>query len=163
MIHRADGCDRAAALTFFDNLFARSVAIDVIGFSFYPFFHGPFRQLMGTIRESAQRYQRDIIVVETAWGWTRVNGDDCPNLITATGPVCLPFSVSGQARFLKKLSRVLRRVPGNRGLGFFYWEPCFIPVPGAGFAYGRGDEWDNMTLFDFRGNALPSLDVFMKI
>jgi arabinogalactan endo-1,4-beta-galactosidase len=163
MIHRANGCDRSAALGFFDNLFERGVPTDVIGFSFYPFFHGSFRQLGRTLHEAAVRYRKNIIVVETAWGWTHENGDDCPNLITETGPVRLPFSMRGQARFLRRLARLLHALPGSHGQGFFYWEPCFIPVPGAGYALGKGDEWDNMTLFDFTGNALPSLDVFGRL
>jgi arabinogalactan endo-1,4-beta-galactosidase len=32
-----------------------------------------------------------------------------------------------------------------------------IPVPGAGWKLGEGDQWDNVTLFDFHGNALSSL------
>jgi arabinogalactan endo-1,4-beta-galactosidase len=38
----------------------------------------------------------------------------------------------------------------------------FYPVKEAGWKYGAGDEWDNMTLFDFQGNVLDSLALFKK-
>lgn len=63
---------------------------------------------------------------------------------------------------------VLRSVPEQRGRGFFWWEPCWLPVPGSwwasrpGWEYlGKpgpgGNEWANQTLFDFNGSALPTL------
>jgi arabinogalactan endo-1,4-beta-galactosidase len=60
-------------------------------------------------------------------------------------------------------------VPGGRGLGIVYWEPAWLPVDGttwasrAGMEYGddvvdeHGSSWANQALFDFDGNALPSL------
>ncbi|MDD2341772.1 MAG: glycosyl hydrolase 53 family protein, partial [Tolumonas sp.] len=53
--------------------------------------------------------------------------------------------------------QTVKQVPQHKGLGFSYWEPDFIPVAGAGWKKGAGDEWDNVTLFDFHGNALPVL------
>ena len=56
----------------------------------------------------------------------------------------------------------MKGVPGNRGKGVFWWEPEWIPTPGVGWKLGAGDQWDNNTLFDFHGHALPSLDAFRQ-
>ena len=66
------------------------------------------------------------------------------------------------------LMEVIRDVPENRGRGFVYWEPAWIPVPGCGWANDAalayigekgpgGNEWANQALFDYDGNALPAL------
>ncbi len=58
----------------------------------------------------------------------------------------------------------------NKGVGFFWWEPAWIPVPGSGWAtqasleYMKdkgpcGNEWANQALFDYDGNALPIWDL----
>ena len=58
--------------------------------------------------------------------------------------------------------------PENRGKGFVYWEPAWLPVPGCGWANEAalaytgeqgpgGNEWANQALFDYDGNALPAL------
>ena len=68
--------------------------------------------------------------------------------------------------FLNRISHI----KGNRGKGFFYWEPAWIPVPGSGWATEAslkymndkgpcGNEWANQALFDYDGNVLPALDV----
>jgi arabinogalactan endo-1,4-beta-galactosidase len=44
----------------------------------------------------------------------------------------------------------------DHGAGIFYWQPEWIP--GVGWAPGEGTPNDNLTLFDFKGHALPSID-----
>ena len=63
------------------------------------------------------------------------------------------------ANVIQAVAHALKSVPGGKGMGFFYWQPDFIPVQGAGWKYGEGCEWDDQTMFDFTGHALWSLDV----
>jgi arabinogalactan endo-1,4-beta-galactosidase len=56
------------------------------------------------------------------------------------------------------LLSILNQVPNNHGSGVVYWEPAWIP--GVGWEPDAGDAWDNMTLFDFNGHALPSIAVY---
>lgn len=62
-------------------------------------------------------------------------------------------------------------VPNQRGKGIFYWEPIWLPTPGATWATKAGmkynnDEWkegnarENQALFDCKGNVLPSIKAF---
>jgi arabinogalactan endo-1,4-beta-galactosidase len=49
---------------------------------------------------------------------------------------------------------IIENAPCSRGVGMFYWAPEYISVPGV------GSVWENVTLFDFRGRALNSLEAF---
>jgi arabinogalactan endo-1,4-beta-galactosidase len=160
MIHKADGCNNQAARNFFDNIHKINIEFDIIGFSYYPFFHGTFEELKMNLKDISKRYHKDIIIVETAWGWTGENGDGYPHLIKTNKPLKLPFSGKGQILFIKRLVDIIIKI--NHCKGLFYWAPEFIPINGVGWKNGEGNEWDNMTLFDFQGNALDSLDAFLK-
>jgi arabinogalactan endo-1,4-beta-galactosidase len=162
MIHKADSCNNNMARYFYDNIISRNIDFDVIGFSFYPKFHGGFDELQNNVNDMATRYGKDIIIAETAWGWT--TDKNSMYLIKSDDPVKvkLPFSVEGQIEFLKRVADIVKQIPGGRGKGIFYWEPGFILVDGVGWKYGEGNGWCNMLLFDFKGNALDSLDVFSE-
>jgi arabinogalactan endo-1,4-beta-galactosidase len=56
----------------------------------------------------------------------------------------------------------VKAIPDGHGKGVFWWEPEWIPTPNVGWKVGAGDQWDNNTLFDFKGNVLSSLDAFRK-
>jgi arabinogalactan endo-1,4-beta-galactosidase len=80
------------------------------------------------------------------------------------------MTIEGQCEFTKDFLNTIEKVPENRGRGFFWWEPAWIPVPGSGWATDEalkyikeagpcGNEWANQALFDYDGNALPALQV----
>jgi hypothetical protein len=50
------------------------------------------------------------------------------------------------------------RAPNNRGLGFVWWYPEAIPVPGRHIWRGGAE-----ALFDDKGAALPALDTFGEV
>jgi len=54
---------------------------DVIGLSYYPFWHGTLSQLRTNLDDLSQRCRRDIAVVETQYGWTLDNGDQENNFL----------------------------------------------------------------------------------
>ena len=160
MIHIDRGGDNAGARWFYDHLLEQGVDFDVIGLSFYPFWHGTLTDLRDNLHDLAARYDRDIVVVETAYAWTLDNGDDLTNFITSPSDLLdgYPATPVGQEDFVRDLRAVVRSVPAGHGLGFFYWEPEWLPV--VGWEPGAGNPNDNMTLFDWEGQALPSIDVF---
>ena len=157
VLHLDAGGDNGRCRRWFDAITARKVPFDVIGLSYYPVWHGAMSSLAQNMDDLSRRYQRPVMVVETAYPWTTANGDSQKNIYTTTGPETFPMTPQGQRDYLQQLVVQLRAVPEGQGLGFFYWEPDFIPVPGAGWKRGAGDEWDNVTLFDFQGHALPGL------
>jgi arabinogalactan endo-1,4-beta-galactosidase len=66
-----------------------------------------------------------------------------------------PPTVEGQGRFLQTEKDILKRVPDGLGKGMFYWAADDITSPRFGSVF------ENAATFDFRGNVLESLDVFL--
>ncbi len=160
MLHLAEGGDNGLFRWWFDEITKRGITdFDVIGLSYYPYWHGTLAELSANLTDISARYDKDVIVVETAYGFTLVDGDGYSNIFNAELQAIAgyPATVAGQANFLTDLRKVVQDVPGGRGLGVFYWEPAWLPVEGAGWRSGEGNAWDNQALFDFDGNALDSL------
>ena len=163
VVHLAEGGNNSLFRWFFDELVERNVDFDIIGVSYYPYWHGTLEELSLNLNDVSQRYKKDVLVVETAYPWTLQDADGHANIF---GDESLQWTagylatVRGQTSFLRDLIKVLKQVPEGRGLGFFYWEGAWIPVKGAGWKTGEGNPWENQTLFDFQGNALETLKIF---
>ncbi len=140
MIHIDRGGDKGATRAFFDRLLAEHVPFDVIGQSYYPWWHGSIKRLSENLRFMARTYDKDIIVVETAYNWepTEYKGKPAP----------WPETPGGQKEFLEAVNRAVLGTPNGRGAGIFWWEPAVAgPLRSRGF-------------FDPDGNALPVIHVF---
>ena len=146
---------------------------DIIGLTYYPMWHGTMDDLQYNLNDISSRYNKDVMIVETAYAFTLADGDGLGSSFSPQDEEIggYPASVQGQKDFMSDLESVILNVPGNRGLGFFYWEPEWIPVEGAYWGTEAGKEyiedngilsnpWDNLALFDFNGNALESIDIF---
>jgi arabinogalactan endo-1,4-beta-galactosidase len=157
MIHFDQGGDNAFSRTFFDNVVAQHVHFDVIGLSYYPFWHGTMTQLRTNVDDLAVRYDKDVMLAETQYGWTLEQGDATGNFLWEQSQVVpgYPATPGGQLSFVSDLSSILAAVPGGRGAGIFYWQPEWIP--GVGWTPGEGTPNDNLTMFDFDGDALPAV------
>jgi arabinogalactan endo-1,4-beta-galactosidase len=92
------------------------------------------------------------MVVESAYPWTLETADATGNFVTGEGELQggYPATPFGQRDFLRDVRRV---VETSGGLGVVTWEPALIPVDG-----GPGNPYENLTLFDFGGDALPGLE-----
>ncbi|WP_138494873.1 glycoside hydrolase family 53 protein [Paenibacillus pinistramenti] len=159
MIHLDRGGDNAASRYFLDRLLAHGAEFDVIGQSFYPWWHGTLKQLEDNLNDLAVRYGKDLIVVETAYPWTLTPEDGLEFIVSTDErlPEEYPPTVEGQARYLTELMDMIRRTPDGRGRGFHYWEPAWIPSKEQ-WSVNHPNNWANLTLFDFKGNKLSSLD-----
>ncbi|THV33637.1 glycosyl hydrolase 53 family protein [Glycomyces buryatensis] len=150
----------------------RGLDFDIIGLSYYPFWHGTLDDLGANLNDIAERYGKDVLVVETSYAWTDAEPEGHRSVFRSefaeTGGY--PATLEGQSAFLRDQYAVVAAVPGSRGLGIVYWEPAWLPVDGttwasrAGMEYGDdvaegGNPWANQAVFDFEGNALPSLRV----
>lgn len=146
---------------------------DIIGLTYYPMWNGTMDDLQYNLNDISARYNKDVMIVETAYAFTLADGDGLGSSFSPQDEEIggYPASVQGQKDFMSDLESVILNVPGNRGLGFFYWEPEWIPVEGAYWGTEAGKEyiedngilsnpWDNLALFDFNGNALESIDIF---
>ncbi|GAB3460799.1 glycoside hydrolase family 53 protein [Actinophytocola sediminis] len=162
MVHIDRGGDNGGSRYFYDRVLAQGVGFDVIGLSYYPFWHGSLAALRSNLNDLSTRYGKDLVVVETSYPWTLNNGDGLGNFINSPGQLpdggSYPATPAGQAAYFEQVRAVLAEVPGGRGAGFFVWEPGWLP--GVGWAPGEGNPNDNLTMFDWSGNALTSLRAF---
>jgi arabinogalactan endo-1,4-beta-galactosidase len=152
IVHLAPGGDNARCRWFLDQLTSAGVDYDVIGLSYYPWWHGTLWQLKANLRDLGPRYVKALMVVESAYPWTLETADATGNFVTGEGELQggYPATPFGQRDFLRDVRRV---VETSGGLGVVTWEPALIPVDG-----GPGNPYENLTLFDFGGDALPGLE-----
>lgn len=164
MIHLA-GVDVNLYHTFFDNLIVKNKVndFDIIGMSFYPFWHGTMDDLKNTMNDVSAKYNKDVIAVETAFGYTLEDADFEKNNFGTNEEKVGGYkaTVQGQATGLRDVMATVACVNDNRGLGIFYWAPDWVINEKVGWkSNGGGNGWDNLTLFDTKGNALESMDTF---
>jgi len=159
IIHRAEGGDNAGCQWFYDNLITRDVSFDIIGLSFYPWWHGTIWSLRDNLADLATRYGKELMVVETAYPWTLGWVEDgTGNFVWQESQLHenYPATPDGQFEFLRDVVAIVEGVPGGLGTGVVYWEPGFLSVDG-----GPGSPYENLTLFDFDGDALRGLGFAM--
>lgn len=143
MIHLDKGGDWQRTHWFLDNLLQRGVEFDVIGQSYYPWWHGSLLDLRDNLTHMAETYRKEIILVEVAYNWRPTEYRD--------RPAPFPESPAGQREFLEEVQRTVLATPYGLGKGVFWWEPAVAP----GRLRSRG-------MFDDDGNALPVISVFDK-
>ncbi|MDA7026762.1 glycosyl hydrolase 53 family protein [Bacillus sp. CLL-7-23] len=172
MLHLADGGNHDVFKWWFDEITKRNVDFDMIGISYYPYWHGSLQNLQHNMNTISSRYNKDVIVVETAYGHTTGNADHKKNAFGEKEAQIggYPATSEGQKDYLLDLITSIKQVPNNKGKGFFYWEPLWYNgnvswATQAGMGYlnvkdETGNEWDNQALFDFNGHALPGLQSF---
>jgi arabinogalactan endo-1,4-beta-galactosidase len=167
MMHYDQGGNNQASQAFYQNLISRGVRFDVIGLSYYPFFHGTISQLKANVDALATQFGKPIIIAETQYAWTLANGNEQagdstgdfvwqPSQISAG----YPATPGGQLSFVNDELSILAQVPNGLGMGLFYWSPDWIPGVGWEPGAGVGSPNVNLTLFDFQGAALPSIGIF---
>lgn len=183
MIHLDNGGNNELYRKWFDEYINvnKGEDFDVIGLSYYPFWHGDLNALANNMNDIAVRFGKELVIAEVSMGHTTKDYAEYEKLAPenrkgmATKPaLCekVPFAmtVDGQCEFMKAFLEVVENVPENKGRGFFYWEAGWLPVEGSGWATEEaleyikesgpcGNEWANQALFDYDGNALPALEV----
>lgn len=175
-----------------DKLNQYQVDYDVFSTSYYPVWHGTIDNLKAQLGSVVSKYGKKVMVAETSWAYTAQNLDDHHNSVgqNEAESGAYPFSVQGQAT---ELAEVIEAVAsfGDQGVGVFYWEPAWIPVPGNNWAersvkwekfgsgwassyskeydpedagkYFGGSACENQALFDKDGHPLESLMTFTYV
>ncbi|MEY4488826.1 MAG: hypothetical protein RIQ79_1334 [Verrucomicrobiota bacterium] len=132
---------------FFDHLLARGIEPDVLGQSYYPWWHGSSEALRTTLNAMAREYGKPVMVVETAYPWrpSEYRGEPAP----------FPETPQGQRDFLATVGGIVRAVPDGLGAGVFWWEPAVAGGRGQNNLRSRG-------MFDATGNVLPVIDALKE-
>jgi arabinogalactan endo-1,4-beta-galactosidase len=166
MLHIAEGGDNDLARWWFDSMTRRDVPFDVIGISYYPFWHGSLAQLQYNLNDISSRYEKDVIVVETSYAFTDQEDDFHPNIVSGDMAIPdYPLTPEGQRAMLRDVMSIVRAVPDGRGLGVFYWDATWTAVEGNGWDSTdpeSGNAWENQALFDFDDRVLPALEEYQN-
>ncbi|MGB4292640.1 MAG: glycosyl hydrolase 53 family protein [Bacteroidales bacterium] len=140
MIHIDQGGNKEKTRWFFDKIQLYEIDFDIIGQSYYPWWHGTLLDLRDNMIFMAETYRKPIILVEVAYCSSPTEYKERP------GP--FPETPEGQKEFLEEVNRIVTTAPGKYGAGIFWWEPA---------TYGGRSTRD---YFDEAGNVLPVIKVF---
>ncbi|MFZ4620548.1 MAG: glycosyl hydrolase 53 family protein [Bacteroidota bacterium] len=156
MIHIDSGGNYTTSSWFFDNLTKYFTTFDVIGLSYYPWWHGTIAAMKDNVEKLSVRYGRPIVLAEIAYPFTLSWNDNTANIVGSSGQLLAgyPATVDGQKKYLSDILKTVRDIPLQRGRGVFYWEPDGITAPSWSSA------WENLALFGFDGEVLSSISAF---
>ena len=160
IVHLADGGKQDLYKWIFDEVKKAKIDYDIIGLSFYPYWHGSMADLKANMEMCAKRYGKELAVVETAYAFTEEDGDTQGNAFQTYSDEENGYvpSVQGQATELRDIIATVSSVKG--GCGVFWWEADSILVDGSHLSSTEGNTWENQALFSFDGKALPSLATY---
>lgn len=110
------------------------------------------------LNDLALRYDKDIVVVETAYPWTLSAPEGFSVIVSEEKQLHegYPATVEGQDKYMKDFINVIQTTFNGKGIGFYYWEAAWIPSQKE-WSVGHENNWSNLTLFDFEGRKLDSL------
>jgi arabinogalactan endo-1,4-beta-galactosidase len=140
MLHYDNGADTEGALRFYQRANAYGLPYDVIGFSYYPWWHGNLLQLRDNLLSILQNFpSKNVMLVEV--GYRPWEYREHPTLAP------YPEDAPGGSRkmFLDAVMQTLVGISNRRIKGIFWWEP----------ATGC-----NSDFFDEQCNARPVITVF---
>ena len=130
--------------TFYQEMKNHEVDYDIIGVSYYSYYHGDLKKLKTALNTLETNFDKDIMIVETGYyyAWqTKDFGDDGVDL-SATYPI----SPEGQQAFTKALIEELKSHEKVKGL-FWWW----LEANENGLDYDTkrvSDQWYNASLFN---------------
>lgn len=148
---------------FFNNIKNQGVNYDIMGLSYYSFWHNRnLTELQTDLNTLAATFTKDIFIAETAYPFTTGWNDFTNNVIGSSAPLLGGYEATpaGQLKFLTDLRTVINKVPNNKGIGFCYWSPEWTAYRGA--TATNGSAWENLALFDFGNKALEGWKAFAQ-
>ncbi|MDX1286216.1 MAG: glycosyl hydrolase 53 family protein, partial [Draconibacterium sp.] len=149
MIHAATGGNLEESKRFYENIIQRGAEFDILGLSYYPWWHGTFEQLEANLQFLSNNFEQEISLVETAYyanGWY----PEPEKWVLDVQPYTP--TEQGQYDFMVHLKKVLEKYPKVTSL--YYWKPDGLKVPESGVNFiGR-------SLFDEEGNALKGISAW---
>lgn len=151
----------SGAQWYYNNLKTQGVNYDVIGISYYYWWHNrSLAELKTDLDALATTFDKDVFIAETAYPFS--NGwNDFTNNVVGSGTALLngyDASPAGQLKYLADLRTTIHNVSNNRGIGFCYWSPDWVAYRGP--TASNGSAWENLALFDFTNAALSGWNAF---
>jgi arabinogalactan endo-1,4-beta-galactosidase len=143
----------------FTNIVQNGLVTDfnVIGFSYYHIWHTTvsFSALPNLVSTVKNKFNKDIMILETAYPFTAANNDSYNNIFN-NQPIIegYPYTIEGQKSFMINLTQNMINAGAK---GIMYWEPAWISSDMKDL-WGTGSAWENCTFFNFSGNVTETVD-----
>ncbi len=180
VLHLERSNDGAVYQAFFTEMEKAGIPYDIIGASYYPYWHGTPEELFANL-DACRRFGKERMVMELGYGFTTeaysLNGA-AQRLVIDTDRAYVPgftekypVTPEGQEAFIRDF---LKEARGQDIAGVFYWEPLWLPGEGICWASEAGqtyiheegksttNEWANQCLFDYEGRKLPAFEIFAQ-
>jgi arabinogalactan endo-1,4-beta-galactosidase len=148
------------AIWWFENAVKNGITdFDLIGLSYYPLWSTYKLDNLPEAINVLKIYNKEIMVVETAYPFTLNNADGANNILGSDALIDgYPASEIGQFKYLEALVETLDKVGAK---GMIYWEPAWISTD-CRTQWGQGSHWDNATLFNQAGGVNKGMDIYRK-
>ncbi|RPF31053.1 arabinogalactan endo-1,4-beta-galactosidase [Streptomyces sp. TLI_185] len=164
-LHLANAGDDSTVRWWFDSAKTYNINYDVIGLSYYGYWHGSLAAAQTTLDDVVSRYGKPVFIAETAYPFRLDSKDSLTNQIDTTGELVsgYPATQAGQLAWMNAVANIVEAVPGNKGLGVFYWEATWTAVTGNGWDptdATSGNGWENQALFDYDNKATSATSWF---
>ncbi|HPS24936.1 MAG TPA: glycosyl hydrolase 53 family protein, partial [Bacteroidales bacterium] len=149
MIHSDRGGDEVSAVRFFNQMQVYNVDYDIIGISYYPFWHGPLRQLKDCMDGLRMNFpEKKVNIVEVAFPYHEWGIDQ-----NASYEPEYPATPEGQKQFFIDFIKTIKQCSNVNG--FMYWFPEETYSPEKEILKLYRGVFDNWT-----GKALQVMGVF---
>jgi arabinogalactan endo-1,4-beta-galactosidase len=139
---------------FFDHLMEEGLAIDLLGLSYYPMWHGSMESLDQNIYDLGDQFQKPVLILETAYPFTLLWNDNTNNILGLESQLLDEYEATPEGQFLFLNDLFLLVSENEYGSGILYWSPEWISTDEL------GSPWENQALFDFNGEMLNAVSVF---
>ncbi len=154
VIHTERVAQNEVLKSFYDKMSSYGVDYDIIGLSYYPYYHGSLTVLEGALNKMEANFpEKEIMLVETGY-----YHDWQPNDVTYDLSYTYPISGEGQKAFTEALIAKLNT--HEKVTGLFWW---FMEANEHGLDWNTQrvtDKWYNAGLFDNQtGKAEPAIKV----
>ena len=180
VLHLERTNDKQVYQEFFNEIEKAGIEFDVIGASYYPYWHGTPSEVFSNLN-ACKHFGKEIMIVELGYGFTDkgyiLNGEEVrivldPERANIPGVSDIyPMTPEGQAEYIGFIIETAKEYGID---GIFYWEPLWLPGEGICWSSEEGqkyiheegkstaNEWANQCLFDYEGRKLPAFDKFSK-
>ncbi len=143
--------------TYASTLQKNNVDYDIFASSYYAVWHGTFKNLTNVLKNVAEKYDKKVLVTETAYAFTLDDYDGHTNTIDKASELVKNYdaSVQGQASMISDVIQAVADI-GEAGMGVFYWEGAWNGVADAYNEDGTVNQSvydNNKTLWETKGSG----------
>jgi len=142
---------------FFNQI--KTVDYDMIGLSYYPFWHGKSLDTLQTnLANLNTMFKKPVLIAETSYPFTFGFNDWTNNIIGDSSQILPQFAATeqGQKEYMQTIINLTKSTPNI--IGYCYWGADYVSFRGS--QAQNGSSFENQAFWDFNNKVLPVLQIF---